>query len=264
MEIKDLCYKNIFNNLNIKINKNEITAIVGKNGSGKTTILNLIYGLDKDFGGEIKIGRRVINKKTKKKNISEIRKDIVYLRQEFEEDLFNINVYEDIKYGKANIDEKKLYELLNLFNLDANILSKCYINIDNYEKKKALLIKMLMGDYKILLLDDVTNYLDSESIEALVKILKREKRDDKIIIITSMDSNFLLKLADKFIVFDNGHIRINEKYEFFGDLQLLNRINMSIPNLISFKIFAQSKNIKLMYRDDINDLIKDVYRNAKK
>ena len=263
VKVKDLCYKNIFTNLNIEISKNEITAIVGKSGSGKTAILNLIYGLNKDFSGEIKIGRKVINTKTKNKNIFEIRKDIFYLRQEFESDLFNINVYEDIKYGKTNIDEKKLYELLNIFNLDVNILSKCYIDLDNYEKKKVLLVKLLISDCKLIIIDDVTKYLDSKSVEALIKILKREKRNDKTIIITSMDSNFLLKVVDKFIVFDNGHVRKNEKYEFFGDLQLLNRINMSVPNIISFKIFAQSKNIKLMYRDNINDLIKDIYRNAK-
>ena len=80
-----------------------------------------------------------------------------------------------------------------------------------------------------------------------------------------MDSDFLLRIADSFIILDNGKV-INsiDKYNIFTDTQILDRVGMSVPSVLDFKMKANLKKIKLMYRDNIDDLIKDVYRNAEK
>jgi energy-coupling factor transport system ATP-binding protein len=267
MEIK---FKNvkceyIFNNINIDIKENEITAIIGKNGSGKTTFMDLIFGINNDFDGEIIVDKTVISRKARKKTILKARESIGYIRQNNEKDLFNINALEDIKYGLSNLDTKKLEEQLSAFNLDDRILYRCYSDLSGGEKKKILVIKQLIRDSKILMFDDITKDLDSKSISTLIKILKREKRNGKIIIISSMDSDFLLRIADSFIILDNGKV-INsiDKYNIFTDTQILDRVGMSVPSVLDFKMKANLKKIKLMYRDNIDDLIKDVYRNAEK
>ena len=263
IRIKDLSYKNIFNHLNIDINCNKITALIGKNGSGKTTLLDLIYGIYKDFDGESIINSKNMNKNTKTKDILHIRKAMGYIRQDLDNDLFNINIFEDIRYGQKEISNSKLNELLITFDLDEDILKKNYMDLSSGERKKILLIKMFVQNKSILLLDDPTKDLDSKSISNLIKLLKREKRNNKIVIISSMDSDFLISLADNFIIIDNGKIKLsNDKYEVFSNIQLLNRLDIEIPNVISIKNRAAERNIKLMYRDNINDILKDIYRNV--
>lgn len=258
-------YKEIFENLNLNINKNEIISVVGKNGSGKTTFLNLIYGLDKNFEGKITIGRKSFDSNTKNKDIEKTRLGISYLIQNYEKQLFNINILEDIKYGVDNIDINILKELIKNFGMDEKILKKSYFEISNSEKKKILLIKIFIMDSKIILLDDPTNGLDQKGINTLVKILKKEKRKDKIIIITSQDCEFLLRISDRILAIENNKlIEYENKYEFFSNQVIINNCKTCVPNVLEFRQrVLNKKNVKLVYRDNVNDLLKDIYRNVK-
>lgn len=264
VKLKGIKYKQL-KNLNIAFKENEITSIIGKNKSGKTTILNLIYGLNSLEDGEIKIGRNTISPKTKNKKIIEIRNNILYLIDDYKNQLFNINLLEDIKYGNDNIKYEKLEELLRLFNLEGDILQKNYLELSSGEKKKMLLISVILKDSSVLLLDNPNTGLDSKGIDTLVKILKKEKREGRIIIITSNNPEFLLQVSDKIAVLYEGKIILNDyKYKVFERKNLLDKVNIEVPNIIDFeKKVKGMKSIKLGYRDNINDLLKDIYRNAK-
>lgn len=265
IKLINLKYRNIFENLNLEISSDQIISVVGKNGSGKTNFFNLIFGLDVDFIGEIVIDGKTINNNIKNKEIDTIRKDIFYMSQNYQEQLFNVNILEDIKYGKSNFSEQKLDELLKSFNLKYEILNKNYSELSSSEIKKILIIKMIIDDKKIILLDDPVNGLDQKSVSNLIKILKKEKRNGKIIILSSQDSNFLLSVSDHILILDNGKIMKKEnKYEFFSNQTLLNKCGLIMPDILKFReILLKRKNIKLVYRDNINDLLKDVYRNVK-
>ena len=267
MEIKfvDVKYKNILKNLNLEINSNQITSVVGKNGSGKTSLLNLIFGLDIDFNGKIIIDKNDLDSNTKKKQLNRIKKEIFYLSQDYQKQLFNAVVLDDIKYGISNFCEYKLDELLKSFNLKKEILKKNYFELSSSEIKKILIIKMIIADKKIILLDDITSGLDHKSISVLIKFLKKEKRNNKIIIVTSQDSQFLLSVSDSILILDNANlIKKENKYEFFSNQDLLNKCGLIMPEILKFReIVLKRKGIKLLYRDNVNDLIKDIYRNVK-
>lgn len=258
-------YKNIFKKLNLEIKENEIISIVGKNGSGKTCFLNLIFGLDLTFEGEIFVNKRSLSSKIRGKELNMIRKNIFYLIQDYHKKLFNINVFEDIKYGISNLSIDKLYELLKLFDLDKEILNKNYIELSDGEIKRILIIKMFIRNSKIILLDDPTSGLDQKSVSTLIKLLKKEKRTEKSIIICSQDSEFLFSISDRIVILDNEKlIECNNKYDFFANKKLLNKCELTMPKVLQFRENTlKRKNIKLIYRDNINDLIKDIYRYAK-
>lgn len=260
-----LKYENLFKNINLELKENQIISIIGKNGSGKTTFLNLIYGLNLNFEGKIVIDRKNIHDKIKSKDLGTIRKKMFYLKQDYQNQLFNINILEDIKYIKSNLSSNRLDELLKNFNLNKEILDRNYFELSDGEKKKILLILMLVKNSKIVLLDDPTSGLDQKSINSLIKILKKEKRDGKIIIIASQDYEFLLSVTDKVLVLYNGKIiEYQNKYDLFDNHELLNICGLNKPNVLLFReLVLRKKKIKLVYRDNINDLIKDVYRSAK-
>ena len=266
MEInfKNVNYKDL-KNLNITFKENEITSIIGKNSSGKSSILNLIYGLFFIESGELKIGKNLIKKGVRCKTLTKIRNDISYLQEFYIGQLFHINVFDDIKYNLDNVDTEKLDELLNLFFLDKSILDKNYNELSNGEKKKILLIKLFMENKKIILLDNPNSGLDYKSVQSLIKILRKEKRHDKIIIIISEDSNFLLQVCDNVVAIDNGKILIqDEKNQVFTKRKLLDRCYLVAPKVLDFEMSVKDlKDVKLGYRDNVNDLLKDIYRNAK-
>lgn len=261
----DVSYKNIFEKVNFEIAKGQIVSVVGKNGSGKTTVFELIYGQDLKFDGKINLGKKILDKNRKQKQLKEIRKDIFYLRQDYCNQLFNINILEDINYYVGIPKEEKLEELLKGFGLNNSVLKKHYSELSYGELKKILLILVILSDKKILLLDDVTSDLDLKGKKTLIKKLKQLKREGKIIVLSSCDADFLLEASDVVLYIDDNKLAVkNDKYNFFKNKNLLNKCSMEMPKILEFKdIVLKRKKIKLLYRDNINDLIKDIYRNAK-
>lgn len=267
MEIifKDVTYSGILKKINLVLKDGEVTSIVGKNGSGKTAFLDLIFNYNLKKEGNIIIDNIDINSKTTKKNLQKTKSNIIYLKQDFSNQLYCLSILDDIKQNLTNIDYEKLNELLKMFNLSSDILKKNYLEISEGEKKKILLIIIFMSKNKIILLDDPTNDLDQKGISTLIKLLKKEKRSGKIIIISSADHEFILNIADKIILIDNKKmIEINNKYDFFTNEKLLNKCRMFMPKVLEFReTVLKIKNKKLLYRDNINDLIKDIYRYVK-
>ena len=122
-----------------------------------------------------------------------------------------------------------------------------------------------MIDSKIIILENPTLGLDTKTTQTLVKCLKKLKREEKNIIITSYNTDFLLEVSDRIVVLDNKKIiEDGNKFDILSNKKVLNKVNLNVPNIIQFidKV-KELKNIKISYRDNINDLIKDVFRYAK-
>ena len=259
MEIKvNGVYSNNLKNININLYENQITSFIGSNDSGKTELLNLISGLNLIEKGTIEYG----DKKLDSKSIKNI---IYYLKEDYSEMLFNININEDIKFYLGNFNKEKLYELLKKFNLDIEILNKNYLELSSSEVRKILLIIGLMSEKQIIILENANLKLDTKSKQTLIKELKRLKRNNKIIIVTSYDTDFLLEVSDKILVMEKYKIlKEDNKFEILSNKKLLKKINLKIPNTLNFiNEVKEIKNIKIGYRDNINDLLKDIYRYAK-
>lgn len=245
-------------NIDLTFYENEITALISSEYKTNKEILDLIscenYKCIKS--GNIKYGKEQIN--------LEIKKDIFYLKSD-SRILFNINIKEDIIFYIKNYDESKLLELLNTFNLNKDILNKNYIELSSSEYLKIELIIGFLSPVKVLLLDNPIINFDTKSIKSLIKILKNQKRLNKIIILTSNDTNFLLEICDRVVVFDNKKIiEDGNKFDIFSNEKLLKDINLEVPNVINFSNKVKLyKGKKIGYRTNINDLLKDIYRYAK-
>ena len=266
MEIKlnNVSTKNL-KNINIKFIEKEITAIVGNVESIKKDIINVICGLEKITSGEVKYGRRKQTENTNEGKILDIKKNIFHVSDNSRDMLFNMNIKEDIKFYLGEYDELRLGELLENFNLSEKIFEKNYLDLSSSETRKILLIIALMCNSKILILETPNISLDNKSIQTLIKELKKLKREEKNILITSYNSDFLLGVSDNVVVVDdNNVIKEGNKYEILADRDLLKKVNFEVPKVLEFiNKVKELKNIKLGYRDNINDLIKDIYRHAK-
>jgi ABC-type multidrug transport system fused ATPase/permease subunit len=180
--------KIIHNNLNIIFYPSKINTIIGKSGSGKTTILKLILGLNKPTKGEILIDG--VN--SKNIDLNYLRSNISIVSQDIK--LFNNSIYYNISYGN-NITNKKIKELvlqLGLFNtifknLKNGLDTGVGVNgthLSNGQRQMVLILRVYLQNKKIFILDEPTTALDPKSKSLILGIIKKISINKNTIIVT--------------------------------------------------------------------------------
>lgn len=273
IKIKELSYKYpnadkfAIQNINLDLIDGKINGIIGPNGSGKTTLIEIIAGLKMISSGELEIGKYKINSLFPK----ELRSNIGILFQTSQKQFFNKTVKEEIglcaKTFNYRINEldKRINDALKMVGLDETYLDKNPFTLSNSEAKKVALASILIYNPKIIILDEPTIGLDSKSKSEFIKLMRMLKnRYKKTIIITTHDMEMLHKIVDKVIVLNDGKVVMEgSKYEVFSKVKELKKYNIIAPKVILFsdKVLNKKK-IKLGYRDEVNDLVKDIFRNV--
>lgn len=251
--------------------KEKIHGIIGRSGSGKTTMIELMNALMIPTKGSIEIGSKIISETRKIKNVNQMRYKIGLVFQFPEEQFFCSTVKKEIEFGMkyfqksvTNI-EKHISDALKMVQLNDSYLDRNPFSLSSGEMRKVAIASVLAFNPKILILDEPTIGLDYESKQNLIKILKMLKnRYHKTIIIVTHDTDLLHRIVDRVVLLDKGKIVLEgNKYETFTHPDLEN-YGIKRPQIIEFeKMVFDKKKIKLGYRDDINDLMKDVYRYVK-
>ncbi len=262
----------ILKNINFTIKENTITSIIGPNGSGKSTILELIGALKFPSSGIITIGNYQIKSKKQIGDIEKLRPSIGLVYQDPEKQFFLKTVREEIEFALQNFNfkltekDKRVSDSLRMVGLNDDYLNRSPLELSRGEQRKVALAMILSFNPKLILLDEPTMGLDASSRKHLMKLLKMMKlRYNKTIVIVSSDTDVLHTVSDQVLVLNEGRIVTSgDKYTIFGDYDLLNKYHINIPKIIEFSnLVKHKKNINIGYRDDINDLMKDVYRYVK-
>lgn len=240
------------NDLSFKLKEGKITFIVGESGSGKSLLLSLINGDVSDYNGNIIKDDISLDK-------------IGFLGQNY---YFMFNtIYEEILFylkKKKIRSDKQVIMALKMVGLDENFLYRSPFEISRGEQKMLALAILLSQKFKVFLLDEPFINLDYESKKNMIKLFRMMKlKYGKTIIIASSDTDIALELADEVMRLNDGKlIFIGNKFDLFTNTKLLD--NIDIPQLIQFSnLVKEKKNINIGFRDDINDLIKDIYRFVK-
>lgn len=253
--------KKILDNINLTIKDASITGIIGKSGSGKTTLVDIISGLIKQDDGII----------TYNGETEILKQDIGYVFQDPKKQFFCNNVKDEISLGakinnyRLNLLEKRVIDVLKIVNLKENILDKNPLTLSDSEAKRVMLASILIYNPKLIILDEPTMNFDLKGKLEFIKLIRTLKnRYKKTIIIISHDIDLLHKIIDDTIVINDGKIVLQgDKYEVFKDTKRLKKYGLLPPNVIAFSDkVLNKKGIKIGYRDEINDLIKDIFRNV--
>ena len=184
----------IIQNFSLDIYNNEIIALVGKSGSGKTSIAKVIVGLHKYYEGNVNY---YINKE-----------DIQYI---FQDPYTSLNPYATVSYiiseGMSFKDKKeqdeKIIEIMKLVNLDIN-KRFCYpSSFSGGERQKIAIARAIIRNPKLIIADEITSSIDYYSKIMVIDLLKSlQKKKNFACLLISHDLDFVHKLTDKIVTLD--------------------------------------------------------------
>lgn len=219
----------VLKNISFNVDSGKVTAIVGPNGSGKTTIIKSILGLVKPNRGDILINNKSI--------LGEhlYRKKIGYMPQaaSFPD---NLTVREVIKMicDLRSLDIEPSPKLINALNLSPE-MNKQIKNLSGGNKQKVSAVISLMFNPSIIILDEPTAGLDPVSSNNLKEIIIEERKNNKAIILTSHIMSEIEELADNIIFLIDGKIKFDGSILSLLTYKGESKLEKAIANLMSEK-----------------------------
>jgi len=187
----------VLKDINLEINEGDFITITGPSGGGKSTLLRILGDLISPTSGHIYL---------RDKDYSEVpplklRSEINYF---FQQPPYEIR--------KKNIDDRKIYMLLEKFNIDKEYLSKGINKLSGGEKQRISLIRSLLHAGPVLLLDEITSALDKENKLLVEHIMKDMNNKGHTILWITHDLSQIKDLSNKKIIIEDGTIISKEGF----------------------------------------------------
>ena len=193
LELKDVWFRykkdleDVIKNLCLKVNRGEIFSVLGGNGSGKTTMLSLISGINRPYRGKVLI---------KEKNIGALPQNpqCLFTKNTVLKDLLDVADGEE-----AVVEMAKLCQISDLLQYHPYDLS-------GGEQQRTALCKVILKSPEIILLDEPTKGFDAQFKMSFEKILKELKKRGKTVVMVSHDIEFCAEVSDRCAMFFDGNI----------------------------------------------------------
>ena len=206
------------NDLNLKIKKGKITALVGLSGAGKSTTADLVMGLLKPDNGQILIDGNLLTDK----NSFSWRNHLGYVAQDTF--LFNDSIRSNLLLSRNDASEEDLKEVLKsasadfVFNLPEGldtVIGDRGVRLSGGEKQRIALARALLRQPSLLILDEATSNLDSKNEKKILQSIEKLHGDLTILMIAHRFST--IESADIIYLMENGHIVEEGSWEEFNE-----------------------------------------------
>lgn len=193
--------------INLKFNHNGLVFILGKSGSGKSTLLNILGGLDSANTSKIFINKKKLNR-FDETTCSEYRNTYIgFVFQEYNL-LDDLNVYDNIALAlqmqNREVDKETVLNILKEVDLEG-LEERELDELSGGQKQRVAIARALVKNPEIILADEPTGNLDSETSEQVFELFKRISKE-KLIICVSHDAEYAHKYADRIIEISDGKI----------------------------------------------------------
>ena len=220
--------RKVLENINFQLKKGESVGLVGANGVGKSTLLRILVGLNTGFQGDVMVN----NIPLEKKNLKTIRKNVGYVFQDADSQLFMSTVFDDVafaprNYGmsEAEVNEKTM-EALKVVHIE-QLKDKQIYKLSGGEKKLASIATILSTEPDVILMDEPSVVLDPKNRRNLINILNRLNQAK---IIASHDLNMIMDTCERTILLSDGKIiKDGNTKEILLDKELMEESGLELP-----------------------------------
>ncbi len=246
--------KQALKNINIEIKKGEFWAVIGKNGSGKTTFCNMLRRFVPDFyKGELTGKITLEDKELKDYSQKELVQKIGFVFQNPFTQISGVKdtVFEEIAYGLENLGLKKeeiifkVEKILKLLEIE-KLRDRNPYDLSGGQKQRVALASIIAMNPDILVIDEPTSQLDPKGTEDIFKIINLMANEGKTIILVEHKLELIAEYAQNILVLDEGEIILSGKAEEVLNNKILleKEIGMTQYSILAYE-FEKSGKVEL-------------------
>lgn len=236
IEVRELSFKYdqyVLRGITFTLHQGEILAIVGQNGSGKTTLVKHFNGLLRPFQGEVIVNGESV----KKKSVAEMARQVGYVFQNPDHQIFADTVFDEVEFGLKNLgvpEPERKARVLNVLN-ETNL--RQYENthpaaLSGGEKQRLALASVLVMNPSILILDEPTTGLDLKSSRSIISLVKNLHHQNHTVILVTHDMNLVAEMAQRILILREGKLVADGiPHAIFADHELLRENFLEEPQI---------------------------------
>lgn len=271
IEVKDLCFEyeegsKTINHISFDINKGEYVAILGHNGSGKSTIAKLIIGLLEKKSGEIKVNGYELNLE----NLYKVREQVGIIFQNPDNQFIGATVRDDIAFGLENIciPREEMDHLIDIYAKKVRMeqfLDHEPTKLSGGQKQRVAIASILAMSPSIIILDEATSMLDPRGRHEINELVRNLKKEREMTIVSITHDIEEAKNADKIILLNEGQIiMVGTPKEILSQVDILEKLKLDIPFSLKLSRKLKEKGIQIDETLNIEELEKQLCQlNAK-
>lgn len=195
--------------VNLSFEKGELISIIGESGSGKSTLMNLIGGLDSDFQGEILVNGENIRDYSEKSLVQYHKEKVGFVFQSFNL-ISHLSVLDNVTLAMtlSNVSkadrEKRAKEILDVVGLKDHVYKKPDA-ISGGQKQRVAIARALVNDPDIIIADEPTGALDSETSNQVLEMIKEIAENGKLVIMVT-HSEKVAAYSSRVVTIDDGRV----------------------------------------------------------
>ncbi|TAA13555.1 energy-coupling factor ABC transporter ATP-binding protein [Streptococcus parasuis] len=227
--------------VDLEIVDGSYTALIGHTGSGKSTILQLLNGLNIPTSGNVIVDDMVINATSDKKGIKQVRKKVGLVFQFPESQVFEETVLKDVAFGPQNFGisqeeaEKIAREKLALVGISEELFERSPFELSGGQMRRVAIAGILAMEPNVLVLDEPTAGLDPAGRQELMHIFKQLHANGMTIVLVTHLMDDVANYADWVYVMEKGKlIRSGKPRDVFQEVEFLETIQLGVPKITKF------------------------------
>ena len=228
--------------INLNLYGGELIGIMGKNGAGKTTLIRTLNGLIRPTQGEIYVNNKNINTAT----IATLSKKVGIIFQNASHQLFANTLEDEIKFSLKSFNlskeesQMRTNQILHQFNLE-KYRERSPLNLSGGESKKLAIASIFCRDPDILIFDEPTLGQDAREIEFFLRLIEKERENDKTIIIITHNIEFAFEFIPRTILMADGKIIADgPTQKVLNCEELIEKSSLILPQSRQFSLALQA------------------------
>ena len=259
--------------INLNIEEGKITAIIGKTGSGKSTLVEHLNALLVPSSGSLEIEDTIILPGKKNKGLKALRKKVGLVFQFSEYQLFEETILKDVAFGPKNYGASEQEAIakaklaLKMVGIDESYYETSPFDLSGGQKRRIAIAGILALKPKIVVLDEPTAGLDPKGSQEMIDLfVKLNKKAGITVILVTHDNEIVYNYADNTVLMADGEVKYSgNTLELFNDKEKVKEFNILEPKILSVKNALNDKGFKIPSNvRTIDELAKYLSKELKK